>query len=65
MAAYVKKGLLDADQLFLSVSGAGKISPGTAKTAIESIGTGTQIRRAGSFKLQLLFTKKSISVMDL
>ena len=47
MAAYVKKGLPDADQLFLSVSGAGKISPGTAKTAIESIGRGTQIRRDG------------------
>jgi short subunit dehydrogenase-like uncharacterized protein len=47
MAAYVKKRLPDADQLFLSVSGGGKISPGTAKSAIESIGSGTQIRRDG------------------
>jgi short subunit dehydrogenase-like uncharacterized protein len=47
MAAYVQKRLPDADQLTLSVLGTGKVSPGTAKTAVESIKTGTQIRRDG------------------
>jgi short subunit dehydrogenase-like uncharacterized protein len=47
MAAYVKKRLPDADQLMLSVFGTGKVSPGTAKTAVESIKNGTQIRRDG------------------
>ena len=47
LAAHMKARLPDATELTLAISGLGHMSHGTAKTVVESIGTGTRIRRDG------------------
>ena len=47
LAAHVKRRLPDAVALSLAIAGLGKISRGTAKTGIESIGLGARVRRQG------------------
>jgi len=47
LAAHVKRRLPDAVALSLAIAGLGKMSRGTAKTGIESIGQGTRVRRGG------------------
>jgi len=47
LAAHVKQRLPDATELNISIDGGGGLSPGTAKTAVESIGRRTAVRRNG------------------
>lgn len=47
LAAHVKQRLPDATHLRLSIGGLGRVSRGTAKTMIESLGRGTLVRRDG------------------
>ncbi|MBX3497669.1 MAG: saccharopine dehydrogenase NADP-binding domain-containing protein [Parvibaculum sp.] len=47
LAAHMKRRLPDATELTLGISGLGQMSHGTAKTGVESIGTGTRVRREG------------------
>jgi short subunit dehydrogenase-like uncharacterized protein len=47
LAAHVKRRLPDAVSLSLAIAGLGKMSRGTAKTGIESIGLGARVRRQG------------------
>ncbi|MBN4062277.1 saccharopine dehydrogenase NADP-binding domain-containing protein [Bacteroidales bacterium AH-315-I05] len=47
LAAHIKQRLSDATELNISIDGGGSLSPGTAKTAMESIGRRTLARRGG------------------
>ena len=47
LAAHMKARMPDAVELALSISGLGHMSRGTAKTGVESIGSGTRVRRDG------------------
>jgi short subunit dehydrogenase-like uncharacterized protein len=47
LAAHMKRRLPDAVALSLAIDALGKMSRGTAKSAIESIGQGTRVRRQG------------------
>jgi short subunit dehydrogenase-like uncharacterized protein len=47
LAAHVARRLPGAKRLTIGISGMGKASRGTAKTMVESLGTGTRVRRGG------------------
>lgn len=47
LAAHVARRLPQAKRLTIGISGMGKASRGTAKTMVESLGTGTKVRRGG------------------
>jgi short subunit dehydrogenase-like uncharacterized protein len=47
LAAHVARRLPGARRLTIGISGMGKASRGTAKTMVESLGTGTRVRRGG------------------
>lgn len=47
LAAHVARRLPGAKKLTLGISGMGKASRGTAKTMVESLGSGTKVRRGG------------------
>ena len=47
LAAHVARRLPGAKRLVIGISGMGKASRGTAKTMVESLGTGTKVRRSG------------------
>ena len=49
LAAHVHRRLPDAEWLSLVIGGLEELSRGTAKTAVESIGKGTVVRRGGEF----------------
>jgi short subunit dehydrogenase-like uncharacterized protein len=48
LAAHVAKRLPNAKRLAIGISGMGKASRGTAKTMVESLGSGTRVRRGGA-----------------
>jgi short subunit dehydrogenase-like uncharacterized protein len=48
LAAHMAKRLPGARRLSIAISGMGKASRGTAKTMVESLGTGTRVRRGGA-----------------
>jgi short subunit dehydrogenase-like uncharacterized protein len=48
LAAHVAKRLPNAKRLAIGISGMGKPSRGTAKTMVESLGSGTRVRRGGT-----------------
>ncbi len=47
LAAHMKARMPDAVELTLAISGLGRMSRGTAKTGVESIGKGMRVRRDG------------------
>lgn len=47
LAAHVARRLPGAKRLTIGISGMGKASRGTAKTMVESLGSGTRVRRGG------------------
>jgi short subunit dehydrogenase-like uncharacterized protein len=47
LAAHMARRLPNANKLTVGISGMGKASRGTAKTMIESLGSGTKVRRGG------------------
>jgi short subunit dehydrogenase-like uncharacterized protein len=47
LAAYVHSRLPDATRLHIAISGMGRASRGTARTMLESLGSGTMVRRGG------------------
>lgn len=50
LAAHMKRRQPDAQQLEMGIAGLSNLSHGTAKTMVESLNKGTQVRRAGRIK---------------
>lgn len=50
LAAHVKRRLPSATRLRISIGGLGRVSRGTAKTMLESLGRGTLVRRKGQIE---------------
>lgn len=50
LAAHMKRRLPEAQRLEMGIAGLSNISHGTAKTMVEMISTGTQVRRGGRIK---------------
>jgi short subunit dehydrogenase-like uncharacterized protein len=54
VALALKQALPDADELSLGFASSSRMSPGTAKTTVEGMGTGTRIRRDGVLRTEPL-----------